>query len=127
METPSELITRRLSELGMSKADLAKAVGVSRTYIGMLANATAKSRAGYHRPKPEIMSRIAKALQVSEGELLASMGYDVEGGPPSETHDLDGVFVSFDGADDLTDEEKTELLAAVKLIAQGIRSKKIAR
>lgn len=127
METPSQLISRRLSELGMSKADLAKAVGVSRTYIGMLANATAKSRAGYHRPKPEILAKLARALQVSEGELLASMGYGVEGGNGSDTYELDGVFVSFDAADDLTQDEKTELLAAVRLIAQGIRSKKIAR
>lgn len=120
METPSELISRRLAELGMSKSDLAKAVGVSRAYIGMLANATAKSRVGFHRPKPEILAKLASALQVSESELLASMGYGVDAG--ADGLDLDGVEIRFGRESDLTDDEQKRLVETVRVVLSGLRA-----
>ncbi len=74
-ETISELIQRRIRELGISKSALAERVGVSRAYIGDLANGTAKTRSGFYRPKPEIVKKLAESLEVSEIEILNALGY----------------------------------------------------
>lgn len=78
METTSELIQRRLKELNITKSELAKRAQVSRAYIGDLANGTAKTKNGSYRPSPEILARLVKALEITESEFFASLGYAPE-------------------------------------------------
>lgn len=68
-ETISELIRRRLRDLGMTKSDLAKRLRVSRTYIGALTNATAKTPSGVYRPRQAIVAGLAKHLKTTEAEI----------------------------------------------------------
>lgn len=119
-ETLSELIQRRLRELNLTKSELARSVGVSRAYIGSLANATANTRSGIHRPKPSIVTSLAKHLHVSESEILTAIGYN------PETQDrfdiLDGVTIQFDRSVKLSEKDKETILEAVRLIAAGIQA-----
>ncbi len=78
MESLSELLQRRMTELDLNKSKLAEMVGVSRAYIGDLANGTAKTKSGIYRPKPEIIAGLAKALKVSESEILNSLGHNIK-------------------------------------------------
>jgi transcriptional regulator with XRE-family HTH domain len=84
-ETLGALIQRRLNELGMSKAELAKRVGVSRAYVGDLANQTAKTQTGSYRPGPEVVEKLARHLDISTTEILAAMGYSSNGGSKPQT------------------------------------------
>lgn len=78
MESIGDLIQRRLKELNLSKSKLAEIVGVSRAYIGDLANGTAKTQSGFYKPKPETVTKLANALKVSENEILEAIGYNLE-------------------------------------------------
>ena len=75
LENLSQLITRRLKELDLSKSDLAKRIGKSRAYVTDLANATANTPSGQYRPSPEVLSSLAKNLKVSELEILRAAGF----------------------------------------------------
>lgn len=89
-ETIGNLILRRLKDLNISKAELAKRVGVSRAYIGDLANQTAKTQTGFYRPGPEIVQKLAHELQVPASEILNAIGYTTErnGAQPSKPQNV---------------------------------------
>ena len=74
----SKLVSRRINELGTTKAAIAKKAGLSRTYITDIANGTANTQSGQYRPKPEIVSALAKALELSESEILTAIGYSMD-------------------------------------------------
>lgn len=74
-ENLSQLVARRIRELGLKKSELAKQVGVSRTYITDLANGTGNTQSGQYRPRPEIIEKLAKFLEVEINEILNSIGY----------------------------------------------------
>lgn len=76
LENLSQLISRRLSEVGMSKSELAKRIGKSRAYVTDLANGTASTQSGQYRPKPEVLAALAKHLQVPEVDVLNAAGYN---------------------------------------------------
>lgn len=78
METLGELIHRRINELNISQAELARRVGVKRSYIGKLANENAATRTGKHMPAPAITRGLARALKVSEIEVLAAIYFSDE-------------------------------------------------
>lgn len=74
--TLGELISRRLADLDMSKADLARCTDLSAAYIGNLANdAATSSREGKHSPSLETIEKLAKCLRVSKMEILVALGY----------------------------------------------------
>lgn len=74
-ETLGELITRRLNELNMSKAELARRIGKSPAYVGDMANDTAKTKSGKYYPSPEVIDALAYHLQISQEELLVTIDY----------------------------------------------------
>lgn len=74
-ENLSELVRRRIKELNTSKAAIARAVGVSRSYIGNIANGTAPTQSGQYNLSPETVGKLAKVLEVSESEILSAMDY----------------------------------------------------
>ncbi|MCX7997337.1 MAG: helix-turn-helix transcriptional regulator [Leptospiraceae bacterium] len=84
----SELIQKRLKELNISKAELARRVNVSRAYIGDLANGTARTKSGNYILSPEVTKRLADALHVPVEQVLSAMGYDV-----NCIRDLNGIFI----------------------------------
>lgn len=119
-ETISELIQRRLTELDIKKSELAKKAGVSRAYIGDLANGTAKTKSGHYRPKPEIVTSLAKALEVSETEILNAIGYASKEATDSYEI-LDGMTVNFDEKK-FSKAEREKLLEAMRMLARGARA-----
>lgn len=120
-ESIGQLIQRRLKELGLSKADVAKLVGVSRAYIGDLANGTAKTQSGFYRPKPEIVSKLAATLKIGENDILDALGYTTESGESFEI--LDGVSISFTKKK-MSKAEKDEILDVVKTVVAGLKARK---
>lgn len=73
--TLAELIQKRLDDLGISKAELARLIGVSRSYVVNMANQTGNTQSGQYRPSPEVVQKLVKHLQVSEDEILLAIGY----------------------------------------------------
>lgn len=112
----------RRKEKGLTQEQLAGRAGISKAYIGHLENARPNTQGVPTMPDRDKVAALAKALGAPVPEALIAAGYAAD--TSVESHDLDGVFVSFDGAASLTDEEKTELLSAVRLIAQGIKARK---
>ena len=76
MENLSQLISRRLNELRLSKSDLATLIGKSRAYVGDLANGTAGTQSGQYRPSPAVITSLATHLKVTEAEILNAIGYN---------------------------------------------------
>jgi transcriptional regulator with XRE-family HTH domain len=74
-ETLGALITRRLNDLNMSKAELARRIGKSPAYVGDLANDTAKTKSGKYDPSPEVIDALAYHLQISREEILVALDY----------------------------------------------------
>lgn len=71
----AKLITHRLKDLNLSKAELSRRVGVSRSYIVNMANGTAPTVSGQYEPSPEVTEKLAIHLQVEPSEILDAMGY----------------------------------------------------
>lgn len=74
-ETLSQLVRRRVKELGITNAELARRAGLSRSYIGNIVNETAPTKSGQYHLSPESLSKVAKALDVTQTEILASLDY----------------------------------------------------
>lgn len=74
-ENLSQLFQRRINELNIRKAEVARRSGLSRTYITDIANGTANTQSGEYRPTPETVSKLAKALEVPESEIANAIGY----------------------------------------------------
>jgi transcriptional regulator with XRE-family HTH domain len=98
-ENLSALVQRRLKELKISKAELARKTGLSRTYITDIANATGNTQSGQYRPSPETLEKLAKHLEVSSEEILNSIGYETS----DDELVADGLF---SGYYDLSDERR---------------------
>lgn len=77
-ETLGKLIQRRLNELKMSKAELARRIGKSPAYVGDLANDTAKTKSGTYVPSAEVVDALAYHLQISREEILVTLGIAVK-------------------------------------------------
>lgn len=74
-ENLSQLVQRRLKELGASKAEIARQTGLSRTYITDIANNTGNTQSGQYNLTPGTVGKLSKALVVSESEILEAMSY----------------------------------------------------
>ncbi len=74
-ETLGKLIQRRLTELKMSKAELARRIGKSPAYVGDMANDTAKTKSGTYVPSAEVVDALAYHLQISREEILVVLDY----------------------------------------------------
>lgn len=81
-ETLSQLLTRKAHELGISKSEVARRTGLSRQYIGNIFNRTAPTKSGQYILSPETVGKLAKALALSENEILSSMDYLTSDGSP---------------------------------------------
>lgn len=86
-ETLGKLIQRRLTELKMSKAELARRIGKSPAYVGDMANDTAKTKSGTYVPSAEVVDALAYHLQISREEILVVLDY-----LPQTTNDLSKEF-----------------------------------
>jgi transcriptional regulator with XRE-family HTH domain len=85
MNSLAEIIQKRLTDLDISKSDLARKMGVSRSYVVNMANETGNTRSGQYRPLPEVTAQMAKHLQISQDEILQAVGYELSGIILSET------------------------------------------
>lgn len=114
-ETFGELITKRLRELNMRRADLAKRTGLSHTYIANLANdvsPTAKS--GRPRRLPEqTVDNIAAALGLPVTIARAAAGLAVPDAPPITEKEKFLALVS-----ELSPSRRRDLLAIADVMRQ---------
>jgi len=114
-ETLGELISRRLNDLNVSKAELARRIGKSPAYVGDLANDSAKTKSGKYYPSPEVIDALAYHLQISREEFLVTMDY-----LPQTSDDLSKEFPALmNGYEKLSPENRK---IAKKQIAGIIRS-----
>lgn len=99
-ENLSQLVQRRIKELGISKAEIARRTGLSRTYITDIANSTGNTQSGQYNLTPETVAKFSKALEITEAEILEAMSYlkNIKPYPKELVMDYDG----FDD-DDLKD------------------------
>ncbi len=114
-ETLGKLIQRRLTELKMSKAELARRIGKSPAYVGDMANDTAKTKSGTYVPSAEVVDALAYHLQISREEILVVLDY-----LPQTSSDLSKEFPALmSGYEKLSPENRK---IAKKQIAGIIRS-----
>jgi transcriptional regulator with XRE-family HTH domain len=114
-ETLGKLIQRRLTELKMSKAELARRIGKSPAYVGDMANDTAKTKSGTYVPSAEVVDALAYHLQISREEILVVLDY-----LPQTSDDLSKEFPALmSGYEKLSPENRK---IAKKQIAGIIRS-----
>lgn len=126
VETLGQLIQRRLTDLGMRKSELARSLGVSATYVGDLANDTARTtKSGRYTPSPEMARKLARVLEVRLEEVLAAIGYlrprsatERASDPLEEVRDL------FFGWDEATDEERERALDDLRMIAERFQRRR---
>lgn len=78
MESLSELVRRRINELGINNAELARRAKKSRGYIGNIINQTAPTKTGQYRLMPDTVEDLAKALEVPEADIVNAIGYETE-------------------------------------------------
>jgi len=120
-ENLSQLVDRRLRELGISKSDLAATTGLSRAYITDIANGTGNTQSGQYRPSPNVVAKLAKALEIDEAEILIAIGYQ-SGLEKDESHEIfEGVSISFQEAAKVSKKEQEQIRDAVKLIIKGVK------
>ena len=105
-EKLSELVRRRINELGLTNAELARRVNLSRGYIGNIVNETAPTQSGQYNLSPETVKSLAKELKISENEILSAMNYLADGKVlPSEL-----AIIDYDGFDEQDLEEIAEYI-----------------
>ena len=83
-ENLSQLVGRRIKELGITKSELARRTGLSRAYIGNIVNQSAPTQSGQYDPSPEVIAKFVIHLQVSEDEMLTALGYKTSTALPPE-------------------------------------------
>lgn len=117
-EKLSELVSRRMKEMRIGPSDLARLVGKTRGYIGNMANGTAPTKSGEYEPSPEVVSSLAKALEVDEQEILEAMDYLPENGKKSTTIEINsGVSLTLHKKD-ISPEDRDEYDRAVSIAVE---------
>jgi transcriptional regulator with XRE-family HTH domain len=118
-EDLADFLKRIRFEKGLSQRDveIKSGGGISKGYIGQIENRTVLG----HSVTPQKLSALAKGLQVSEDEIFAiARGKSLSG---AEVFDSE-IAVLFNGFDELSDEDKLELLATVKMLANEVQRRR---
>lgn len=106
-----------------SYAELGEAVNVSRATISNLIGAKDQTLTGKpSKPKPELVERLAKALNTNVDVALSAAGY----APKSQKNLIEvseGVKVIVE--DNFSDDQKKRLMEAIKIVARGIQTEEI--
>lgn len=119
-EKLSDLVSRRLRELDLKKADLAKLTGLSRSYIGNMANGTAPTESGQYEPSPDAVEALAKYLQISEDEILNAIGY--ANNTPKIPQRI--AIAGFEGLDEQDIEEIAQIMEMKKQLKKKLQNGK---
>ena len=85
---------------GRSSIETARRARISAAYLSKLEND------GVRRPSPAVLHRLSEVLGVPYADLMALVGYPLPGVNPSPDHARLGAALF----DDLTDEEREELI-----------------
>ncbi len=119
MNTFGEWLAEKRVAAGLNQSDLAKLSRVTKTTIS-------NYEAGkITQPRFYQLDKIAKALGMPSEEMREAYARRMSG--TDESHDiLDNVRISFMGKKSLSDEEKDEILKAVRRIVAGIKAEKEA-
>lgn len=120
VEKLSELLSRRLKELKLSNADLARLTGLSRSYIGNMVNETAPTQSGQYQPSPDVVAKLSQHLKVTEAEILNSVGFNIK----IEVNDspfFKAVRGELNGSDSWEQERKELFLTMIKTIVSGLK------
>ncbi|MCA1567267.1 MAG: helix-turn-helix domain-containing protein [Acidobacteria bacterium] len=107
----------RVKEKKLSLTDVERnsGGGIDASYVNRIENGIVTN------VTPEKLSALAKGLQVSEDEIFAvARGKSLNG---AEVFDSE-IAVLFNGFDELSDEDKLELLATVKMLANEVQRRR---
>lgn len=92
-ETLGQLIQRRMQDLHIRNyVELAEIIRSSYTYARELAQDTGKTRKGAYQPSPDMVSRIAAGLKVSEQEIWAATLPPTKENPQEPIFDPEGFY-----------------------------------
>lgn len=129
-ETLGQLVSRRIRELQMSQSELARKTGFTRGYINNIVNEKAANTSGQYNFPPETVEKFARALRVTNEEILASMGYlnpqidsnNLSGKPGKQPEDImrDIGFNLFGGFSRLSEQQQIEFMKELRIIGEGI-------
>lgn len=102
-----ERLAKLMNEFNINQLGLAKELGVTQSTLSRNIN-------GIHRPKAEIIEKIANFFNVSTDYLL---GKSDERTPSTPKQELAGVKLAlYDQVEDLTDDEARQVLDIIKII-----------
>lgn len=116
------LLTNR-KKAKLTQAQVADIARISKAYVGHIENTRPHGTSGT-APKPsrEIVTRLAKAVRGDVDQALLLSGYAPEVMVKDTRDVLDGVTIQFDRSVNLSDEDKEKIMAAVRLIAAGVKA-----
>lgn len=108
---------RHEKDLSQRDVEVKSGGGISKGYIGQIENRTVLG----HSVTPQKLQALAKGLGVSDDEIFAvARGKSLSGAQAFDSE----IAVLFNGFDELTDEDKLELLATVKMLANEIQRRR---
>lgn len=109
------LAARRVAAGYRSQTEFATAIGKGSSWVSRLERGAAKEL-----PPPEDVALLAKHLNVSQAELIAAAGYDVETGTEGDTEAVSAIRAIL-GNRDLTDEQVSHLVSIVQTLVHAMK------
>lgn len=121
MENLGDLIQRRMDAVGIaSKSELARRIGKSSAYVGDLINSTAKTKSGTYLPSPEVVKKLSKVLNISDIEILESVGY--VSSPKIASYEItNGIRLQIDQNIRFSAEYLNVIIQSLKLMIKGMK------
>lgn len=127
-ETFGDWLRARRTELGLSQTELERRAKVSKQYISNLERNVRQPISGeLIKPSVEVVDRLARALGVPIAEARLKAGYappETEEGPKDL---LERMRVLFHGWEELSEQDKAQMMAAIEVIAESVQRRRQAK
>lgn len=112
------LAARRVAAGYRSQTEFATAIGKGSSWVSRLERGAAKEL-----PPPEDVELLAKHLSVSQAELIAAAGYDVETGTEGDSEAISRVRAIL-GDREFDEEDLRDIADAVRLVVRALERKR---
>lgn len=127
-ETFGDWLRRKRADVGLSQTELAERAGVSKQYISNLErNLRQPVSNEIVRPSMDVVDRLARALGVPLREARLAAGYAPPDAERIPQDFLQRVGVLFYGWEELSDEDKEDILTAIEVIAESAQRRRQRR
>lgn len=125
-ESFGQQLVKWMEAADVSPAELARRIDKSPTYISyLMRDMNPSSKSGKSQPSKLVVDKIARALNRSLREARLAAGYappDKDEMPSDDS--LNEISVMFYGFNDLADDDKREVLAMVRVIANDMQRRR---